>query len=120
MATPTLSPEQEAEVRARVEFKMNEILEGVKNAASRNWHIAFASNSQKHQHYWEVFEQLKGMFEKEINMGLPYDNMVEIKRREARDKAVKDIEQSLDLRGRRDYQHKIRIIVAAIEKAQNY
>lgn len=109
----------ENEVQARIEFKMNEFMMGMKNACTRNWHIAAQSGNQKYQHYWEAFEQMKEMFEKEIRMPPPYDDMYKRKKWEAKEKAVKNIANSLDLKGRRDYDHKIRIVASEIEKAQN-
>jgi len=50
----------------------------------------------------------------------PYNDMNKRKKWEAKERAVTNICQSLDLRGKKDYEHKIKIIVSEIEKAQNY
>ncbi len=114
-----MSKEIEQEVQARVEFKMNEFITGLKNIAKRHWHIAFQTMDSKYQHYWEAFEQIEQMIQKEIRMGTPYDDMANRKKWEAKQKAVENISNSLQLKGR-DADHKIRIIVREVESAQNF
>jgi hypothetical protein len=110
----------EKEVEARVNFKMNELLNAIKNTAMANWNIAFQSNSQKNSHYWEAFEQMKQMLIKEMQMATPFNNMDEQNRRNKRDKAVDKIMESFYKRGERDYLHKERLLVSIIEDAQNW
>ena len=52
--------EIELEVQARVEFKMNQLLVGVRSSANRNWDFAFNGHGNPHKqtHYWEAFEQM--------------------------------------------------------------
>lgn len=109
----------EKEIQARVEFKMNELLTGVKNRVSYKYGQAF-DMTQKSQYIWEAWKELAEMVQKEIAMGTPYNDMDKRAKWEAKEKAVKKIETSLDLRGRHDYLPKVRTIVAAIEEAQNY
>jgi hypothetical protein len=71
----------EKEIQARVDFKMNELLKAIENRANANWSIAFKIGSQKHSYYWEAFEQMKSMFQKELEMSYPYDRMSELNRR---------------------------------------
>lgn len=111
----------EAEVRARIDFKLNELKEALKQAANRSWRQAFQSGSQKYSHYWEAFEQLERMLEKEKAMAVPYDEMSIRNQLEARNKAVDEIAQSLNLRrGDREFYHKSAIIANAVERAQKY
>lgn len=110
----------EKEVQARVDFKINELLTGLRNQATMEWHIAFQTGNPKHSHYWEAFEQMVKMVEKERAMPTPYTHMALEKKREARDKAVEGIIDSLDLRGKREYHHIVRNVVKNIEQAQNF
>jgi hypothetical protein len=108
----------EKEIQARVEFKMNELLTAVENTAKANWSIAFHSSSQKHEHYWEAFKQMKQMLIKEVQMDAPFDYMAEQKRRVKRDEAIKKIMERFCKRGEHDYIAKERFLVSIIEKAQ--
>lgn len=110
----------EKEIEARVEFKMNELLTGIKNVAKTNWHIAFNGSSQKHSYYWEAFTQMEEMFHKEMKMALPYPSMEVHNRKQARDKAVRKITDRLNMRGTRDSDQITRVIVEAVEQAQNF
>lgn len=109
----------EKEVQARVEFKMNELFEGVKNAVAWKYKQAF-DMTQKSQYIWQAFEELEQMVRKEVMMATPRNNMHNHKKWEAKEKAVSNIVSSLDLRGRKDYHHKVRIIASEVESAQNY
>jgi hypothetical protein len=115
-----LNMEIEQEVKARVDFKMQEFFTALKNVASNHWGTAFHSSSQKHQHYWEAFEQMQAMFKKEWHMATPYNDMAKRKKWEAKEKAVDEIVNALDLRGTPNIERKIKIIVKEIENAQNY
>lgn len=110
----------ENEVQARIEFKMNEFMVGMKNVCRHHWSHAFSTMDQKYQHYWEAFEQMQEMFQKEVRMAPPHDDMAKRRKWEAKEKAVQNITDILDIRGRRDYHHKIRIVVKEIENAQNF
>lgn len=110
----------EKEIQARVDFKMNELLTAVENVAKTNWNISFQSYSQKHAHYWEAFNQLKSMLQKEIQTSTPYDEMAEHRRKEKRDSAVTKILDKICPRGNREYHHALKIVVSAIEDAQDW
>lgn len=113
----------EKEVQARVEFKFNELLTGVKNQAKLNWYIAADNMSQKHSHYWEAFEQFEGMLRKEVNMAPPYDSMAEQNFKNARDKAVDELKELLILqgyRGRQPEHYMIKDVVSIVETAMNW
>ena len=114
--------EIEAEVQARVNFKLDELVIGMRNTATRNWQIAFQSGNPKYSHYWEAFEQMVQMLEKERTMPPPYDEMALQKKREAKDFAVQSIMSSLTryIRPGSENRHVIRNIVSAIETAQKY
>ena len=108
----------EKEVQARVDFKMSELLTAVENTAKANWNISFQNNSQKHAHYWEAFGQLKQMLRKEVELGTPFDDMVEQRMRAKRDKAIDNIMGRFCKRGEQDYHQKEKALVSAIEDAQ--
>lgn len=112
----------EREVRARIDFKLDELKSAMKQAATRNWHIAFNGMNQKASHKWEAFEEMIQMLEKERMMPPPNDEMALRNKRDARDKAVDEIKSVVIKRGehRGDEQHIIRTIVRAVEKAQNF
>jgi hypothetical protein len=109
----------EKEVQARVDFKIREILTAVKNKSKFNYNIAFNEMSQKHSHYNEAFSEFEHLVMKEISLPIPYDEMYELKLRNIRDKSIDKLEKLFDLRGQRDYQHKIQQIVNIIEETQN-
>lgn len=110
------------EVQTRVNFKLDELLVGMRNAATRNWQIAFRLGNPKYSHYWEAFEEMVKMLEKERYMPPPFDEMYLQNKRNARDKAVNEITEIVIRRGERinDQQRIIRKIVSAVEKAQNF
>lgn len=114
-----MTTEQEKEIQARLEFKMNELLTGVKNRVALKYAQAF-DMTRKSQYMWQAFEELEEMVKKEINMAPPYDEMAKRKMGEAKNRAVEKIANSLNLIGSRAYEGKIRVIVSAIEEAQNY
>ena len=107
----------EEEVKARVEFKLNELLTAVENTAENNWNSAFHSGNPKLGHYWEAFSQLKGMLLKEIEMPTPFDNIAEQDRRRKRDIAIEKIMSRFCKKGERDYHQKERLLVSIIEDA---
>lgn len=107
------------EVNARVEFKMNEFLLSLKNRV-RHKHLQAFDMTQRSQYIWEAFKELSEMVHKETYMGTPHDEMAKERKWVAKEKAVDKICNSLDLRGDRRYTEKIRIIVSAIETAQNW
>jgi len=110
----------EKEVQARVDFKMNELLTAIENTAKANWNNAFQSGNPKYSNYWEAFNQMKSMFKKEFEMGLPYDEMSELNRRIQRNKSVERIMENFCQRGTRDYYHKERIAMQIIDEAQRW
>lgn len=114
-----MTRQQEDEIQARIEFKMNELLTSVENAAKANWFTAFRGNSQKHSHYWEAFGQMKQMLIKEMQMDTPYDDMAEQKRRDTRNQAVQKIMDRLCRRGVGDYYPNARFVAEIIENIQN-
>ena len=97
---------------------MNEFLTGVKNRLAFKHRQAF-DMTRESEAVWLAFQEVSEMINKEINMPTPYDNMSEQSRKEAKNKAVDKIMKSLDLRGR-EYDSKIRTVVAAIEMAQDW
>ena len=111
--------EIEAEVQARVEFKMNEFLTCVKNKVGFKYKQAF-DMSQKSQYAWQAFEELSEMLKKEIRMPTPYDEMSKRRMWEAKNKAVENIMKSLDFRGRHEYDQKVKSIVSEVENAQRW
>jgi len=106
----------EKEIKARVEFKLNELLTAVGNIAQRNWLAALHGRGQRYLDYSDAFKQLKLLMEKEIKMPVPYDNMAEIKRREKRDRIVTKLSDRLLFRGERDYHQKEKFIVGVVEE----
>jgi len=110
----------EREIQARVEFKMNELLTGVKNRVRFLYCQAFDMTKES-EYAWDAFAQLEEMFKKELHMGTPSNQMDLERRWKAKEKAVDNIMECLDLRGRDStYDAKVRKVVSEIEKAQNY
>jgi len=106
------------EVQAQVDFKINELKTGLKNAVDRNWAIAFQQGSPKHSNYYEAFREMMGMLKKEAEMATPFDKMAAQKKRVLRDAAVGKLVANFCKRGDRDYYIKERLIVSIIEDAQ--
>lgn len=84
-----------------------------------NWQIAFQKGSQKHQYYWEAFQELEKIIAKEASMPLPRDRMAEDNFVETRNKYVDEIVKLFNLRGTREYQAKINTIVRIVEDLLN-
>lgn len=110
----------EKEIHARVNFKLEELLTGIKNRVNNNWGKAFQSGNPKYSNYFEAFEELRNMFFKEMDMLTPYNHMSEKKKKEKRNEAVNKMSETLLKKGERDYHYKQRIINSIIEEAQNY
>lgn len=113
------------EVNARVEFKMQELLTGVKNRAGHAWQSAFANNSPKHQHYWEAFRQLEDMVRKETAMATPRDDMYFARRDKKKDEVMRRLDEVYNryLRGKMrgdDYHHFMQAMVELIQSAQSF
>ena len=116
--------EIEKEIQARVEFKMNELLTGVKNRVSFKYKQAF-DMTQKSQYIWQAWEELEEMVKKEVAMATPYNDMDKRKKWEAKETAINEIRKELEnkfrgvLRGQ-EFEMMIRRLVIHVEKAQNY
>jgi len=108
----------EKEIQARVEFKMNELLTGIKNRVGFKYKQAF-DMTRESQHAWEAFKELEEMFKKEIEMGTPSNNMDIDKKWKAKEVAVKNIMKHFDCQGS-EYHDKVRKVVSEIENAQDY
>lgn len=111
--------ENEREIEARVEFKINELFTGIKNTIKNNYIAALHSGSSKYYYYWEAFTIFENMIEKEIKMGVPYNEMAKQKLKEKRDKAVDDIMGRLCKKGSPDYHQKQKFVVNIVEKLLN-
>ncbi len=120
----------EQEIQARVEFKMNEFITGVKNRIKNEYGLSILSldspsESQKHTYYKEAFQDFLKAAQKEIQMGTPSDDMYGEKKREAKDRAVDQIMDQIEdiTRGSRLAYEKyfmVNKIVTAVEGAQNF
>lgn len=123
----------EKEVQTRLTFKINELINNIRNQIKSNQSLSFhyimqennAGLSQKHIHYKEAFEQFHSILVKELRtLPIPYDKMAEISKGEKKNKAVDKIIQKLDelTRGKISFQQRANFAqsaAAAIEKAQN-
>ena len=110
--------EMEDEIQARIEFKFEELLTGLKNRVKFKYGQMF-DMTHKSQYIWEAFEEVAGMAKKELYMAPPCDEMANRRKRQAKDEAVKKIVDRFNLVGR-EYQEKISTIVNAIEHGQNW
>lgn len=111
--------EIEKEIQARIEFKMNEFLTSVKNTLSFKYRQAF-DMSRESEYSWKAFQEVSEILQKEIYLPTPCNKMSQYRKIKAKDAAVEKISKTLDLRGRRDYFDKIKIIVSAVEIGQDY
>ena len=116
----------EKEVQARVEFKMNELLTGVKNRVASKYSQAF-DMTRKSEASWKAFEELQQMLIKETQMCSPCDFMDNEVKKKAKnisvDNIMKKLEMDLKIRGKIDGMkiHQLAGFIAnQIEKAQNY
>lgn len=118
-----MTPEIEKEVQARVEFKMNEFLTGVKNKVKWKYGQAF-DMTQKSQYIWQAWEELEEMLKKEVVMPTPYDEMAKRNKWEAKETAVNQIMESIrsTFRGYNSNGRDriVNSIISAVEKAQNF
>lgn len=111
--------EFEKEIQLRVQFKMNEFLTSLKNRVNFKYQQAFDMTKESEQ-AWKSFKEISEMVKKEINMGVPCDDMAKRKKWEAKEKAVRYISKSLKLQDDIDYRYKIRSVVTAIEIGQDW
>ena len=109
----------EREVQARVDFKMNELLTGLKNTISANFSAAIKTNNPKYSYYWEAFTQFDEMVKKERDMGTPYNDMAKRELEKKRNNAVTKLSNRLLKRGAYDYHEKERFIVGVVEDLLN-
>lgn len=115
-----MSPEEiEKEINARVEFKLNELKTGVKNRVAAKYAQAF-NMTRESQYAWEAFKEISEMFNKEISMATPSNDMDRERKWKAKEKAVESIMKSLHDRDRHDFNYKARIVATHVERAQNY
>jgi len=110
--------EIEQEIQARIEFKMNEFKTSLKNRLAFKYRQIFDETKESFA-VWKAFEEVCEVLQKEVQMPTPHDNMAQERKRKAKDVAVEKIVKTLDLRGR-DYHDKIRVIVSAVEVAQEW
>ena len=110
--------DKEREIQARVEFKMNELLTGIKNRVGHKYNQAFDMTRESEQ-AWKAFSEIAEMVKKETFMATPRNDMDKHAKWLAKEAAVKNIMEHFKCRGR-DYDEKVRGLVNEIEKAQNY
>ena len=108
----------EREIQARVDFKMSELLTGVKNRVGHKYSKAF-DMTRESEYAWKAFEELAEMVKKETIMGTPRNDMDMHARWKAKETAVENIMELFKCRGR-DYHEKVRRLVTEIETAQEY
>lgn len=108
----------EKEIQARVEFKMNELLTGVKNRVGHKYGQAFDMTKES-QYALEAFRELEQMVKKEIEMSTPSNHMDRDKKWAAKEIAVKNIMEHFKCVGS-EYHSKVGKVVSEIEDAQNY
>lgn len=109
----------EAEVQARVDFKLNELLTAIKNTININYQASLQSGSPKHYYYWEAFNRFEEMIKKETEMKVPCDEMTKLKIVQKRDSAVKKIMERLCKKGSTDYYEKESFVVGVVENLLN-
>lgn len=114
--------EIEAEVQARVAFKMNELLTAVTNMANASWHQAFNSGHGKYANYWEAYNLMLARFKKELNLPTPSDHMaMDLKQKNKRE-AIDKIMEELVSFGRIHPRDEVRVrnfLARTIEALQN-
>jgi hypothetical protein len=111
--------EIEDEINARVIFKMNELLTGVKNRVGFKYQQAFDMTRESEQ-AWKAFEELEGMFKKEIKLPTPIDNMAMVKKWKNKEKAVDKMKELISFKDGHELHHKLSKIVNIIEEAQDW
>jgi hypothetical protein len=113
--------EIENEINARVEFKMNELLTGVKNRVAFKYNQALQDSNIVNACIWRAYSELSEMVKKEVQMGTHSNRMHDDKKRKAKDKAVDKLVETLDLKTINSrYYSRINTIVSIIEQAQNF
>lgn len=118
----------EREVQARVAFKMEELLTGLRNRAKLEYQLAVdmvdvPAQSAKHMHYNEAYKNFIAMVLKECNMPTPSSEMYEARLHMGKDMAVNKIMRRINdaTRGRlgpNDTHGITKTVVSAIEEAQ--
>lgn len=116
--------DNEKEVNARVEFNMDEFKSVLKNTVAGKYRQAW-DMTLKSQYKWEAFEEFEQLFNKEIKMPTPYDDMHSRKKWEVKEAAINSIRKELEIKLRgnmrgRDFDMLIRRIVKEVELAQDF
>jgi len=122
--------EIEAEVQARVDFKMNELITGLSNRSKFESRLGFdllapPKDNMKHMYYAEAFNMFIGMVRKEAQMAPPDVNMHQTNIKHLRDVAVGQIMLKIEetCRGKLshgDIRSIIHTVVNAVERSQVY
>lgn len=118
----------EREVQARVNFKMEEILTGLRNRVALEYQLAVdmvdaPAQSQKHMHYNEAYKNFMQMVLKEYHLPTPSNDMYQVRLSRSKDRAVDKImgrinESTRGKLGPNDTYSLTRAVVDAIELAQ--
>lgn len=111
--------EIEREVQARVDFKMNEFLTGLKNTVNMYYNASLKTGTPKYYYYWEALNILEEMVKKEMEMGTPYNDMAMQEIKKKRDIAVTKLSESLLKRDERNTHEKEKIIAGVVEELLN-
>jgi len=120
---------KELEIQERVKFKLNDIRDNIKNNISRNKALSFIvlndspANSQRHFYYKEAYQEFSTIFEKEILMGTPVNEMLKHKQEKLKNKTIDEIMVVFDNMFRRkmggqERNYFLRKIVDIVEKNQ--
>lgn len=120
MTDTKVENEIEAEVQARVDFKMNEFLTALKNTINNNYAATLQTGNPKYYYYWEAFVRLQEMVKKEMEMPVPYDLLtkesIDRKLKLKRDEVVEKLSNRLLKKGSYDYQNNQAFIANVIEE----
>ncbi len=120
--------QQEQEIQERVNFKLNEILTGIKNRINIHHKLSFdltledkISLGQREYHFKEAYDEFLETFKKEIEMQVPCNNMSELEFKRKRNIIVDKIMEKFDnlTRAHINYdqrQHFLRNIVSILER----
>lgn len=110
----------EAEVQERVDWKMFQILQSIKNKKAIHIKNAYEKLSQKDKYLWDAFQILEEIVEKERKIPVPYDDMLEQLKKRLRNDAVDEIMKLINEAYRQGRVCDVSRIVNIVEKAQSF
>jgi len=120
LSTDQLTPEIGAEIDARVNKALDDVMKGIENRIPGYWSLYAAEGSPKYQYYMEAFKEFKRMLEKEKRMVRGSIVFSENRYRFHLDHALHNLIEEFQLQGCRNFISKRDVILRELRRAMNW